>query len=145
MALDASAGDAPIASGLADRVRAILTGPGISEKAMFGGLCFLIDGNMVAGVSPQRGLLLRIGRDRFAAGLARPGTRPMEMRGRPVEGYLYVNPDGLADDGLAEWIAEAVAFVRALPPKPPKQPAKAKAAAPGAASRSTTPRRSARS
>ncbi len=107
---------------LAGRVRAILSGPGVSEKPMFGGLCFLIDGNMVAGASPQRGLLLRVGRDGYAAALARPGTRAMEMRGRPVAGYVYVDPAGLADDALAGWIAEATAFVRTLPAKQEKEP-----------------------
>lgn len=103
--------------GLAERVRQLIAGPGVGEKRMFGGICFLIDGNMAVGASLKRGLLLRVGKDGYGAALLRPGTRPMEMRGRPVEGYLYVDPAGLDDAAFAGWIAEAVGHVRTLPPK----------------------------
>src|SRR5229473_266130 len=67
---------------LADRMRVVLAGTGaVREVRMFGGLCFMLNGNMVAGTS-RRGLLVRVGKDRHAQALARPGARPMEMSGR---------------------------------------------------------------
>ncbi len=107
----------PAEAQLAAAVRAELAPLGrISETRMFGGTCFLLDGNMVAAVD-RRGLLLRIGKDRDAAALARPGVRPMEMRGRVMAGYVYVDPDQLVGDALAAWLRDAVDFVQTLPPK----------------------------
>ncbi|MCX5477383.1 TfoX/Sxy family protein [Kaistia geumhonensis] len=88
-----------------------------SEQKMFGGICFMIDGNMAVGASPARGLLLRVGKDAYGAALAQPGTRPMEMRGRPLEGYVYVDPARLTPAELKDWVALAADFVRTLPPK----------------------------
>lgn len=88
-----------------------------SEQKMFGGICFMIDGNMAVGASPARGLLLRVGKDAYGAALAQPGTRPMEMRGRQLEGYVYVDPAGLTPAEFKDWIALAAAFVKTLPPK----------------------------
>lgn len=87
-----------------------------SRVAMFGGIAVLLDGNMVAALSP-RGLLLRVGRDQHASALARPGTRPMEMRGKPMEGYVFADPATLDADGLALWIDMAVGYVATLPGK----------------------------
>src|SRR6516164_754139 len=102
---------------LAERVRAALAGIGaVREVRMFGGLCFTLNGNMVAGAS-KRGLLLRVGKDRHGEALARPGARPMEMRGQPVEGYVYVDPPPLDPQALRDWLDLAVAFVDTLPPK----------------------------
>jgi TfoX/Sxy family transcriptional regulator of competence genes len=92
---------------------------------MFGGIGFMLDGNMIAGCS-KRGLLLRVGKERHAEALARPGARAMEMRGRPVEGYVVVDPATLDDAALEEWIGIALGFVRQLPPKPPKPERRAK-------------------
>jgi hypothetical protein len=86
---------------------------------MFGGICFMLNGNMLAGAS-KRGLLLRVGKDAYGAAMKRPGTRPMEMRGRPMKGYLYVDPDKLGDAALRDWLALALAFVKTLPKKPEK-------------------------
>ena len=70
-------------------VRGHLTGAGaMSEVKMFGGTGFMLNGNLVAAVS-KRGLLLRVGKDRHRDALAWPGARPMEMRGRTMEGYVY--------------------------------------------------------
>jgi TfoX/Sxy family transcriptional regulator of competence genes len=113
----AAAGAADV---LADRLRAALPATGVTEQRMFGGIGFMLDGNMIAGCS-KRGLLLRVGKDRNAAALARPGARAMEMRGRPVEGYVTVDPAGLDDVGFRDWIALAVGFVRSLPPKSARQ------------------------
>jgi TfoX/Sxy family transcriptional regulator of competence genes len=106
---------------LAANVRAALTGSGgVREVKMFGGIGFMLDGNLVAAAS-RRGLLLRVGKDRQGDALARPGARPMEMRGRTMEGYVYVDPAVLDDRALRAWLRLALAFVQTLPPKPPGQ------------------------
>ena len=80
---------------LAADVRAALAGTGdIREVRMFGGIGFMLNGNMVAAAS-RRGLLLRVGKDRQAEALVHPGARAMVMRGRMMEGYIYVDPPGL--------------------------------------------------
>jgi TfoX/Sxy family transcriptional regulator of competence genes len=88
----------------------------IREVKMFGGIGFMLDGNMVAAVS-KRGLLLRVGRDRYAAALTQPGARAMEMQGREMPGYVRVDMETLTDRTLKTWLADASAFVRTLPPK----------------------------
>ena len=98
-------------------VRAYLASLGqITEVKMFGGDSFLMNGNMVAAVS-KRGLLLRVGKDRHRYALARPGARPMEMRGRLMEGYVYVDPLALNNDALKTWLDDAFGFVATLTPK----------------------------
>jgi TfoX/Sxy family transcriptional regulator of competence genes len=105
---------------LTQRTRTVLAGAGeVREVKMFGGLCFMLNGNMVAGTSP-RGLLVRVGKDRQAQALMRPGARPMEMRGRRMAGYVLLDPPPRDEQGLRDWLAPAVAFVNTLPPKPPK-------------------------
>ena len=109
---------------LAKRVRAILEGSGeLREVRMFGGLCFMLHGNMVGGVS-KRGLLVRVGKEGHARALARPDARPMEMSGRLMEGYVVVEPPPKEDRVLCEWLELAVAFVQTLPAKPPKSSAR---------------------
>lgn len=82
---------------------------------MFGGIGFMLNGNLLVGAS-KRGLLLRVGKDAQSQALARPGTRPMEMRGRTMEGYVYVDPP-VAPGAVREWVEMARAFVRTLSPK----------------------------
>jgi TfoX/Sxy family transcriptional regulator of competence genes len=102
---------------LAGDVRAHLSSMGvISEVKMFGGLGFMLNGNLVAAVS-KRGLLLRVGKDRQNHALARPAARPMEMRGRTIEGYVYVDPMAIEHRDLQAWLDEAATFVQTLPPK----------------------------
>ena len=102
---------------LLTKVRASLAGAGaISEVKMFGGIAFMLAGNMVAAVS-SRGLLVRVGKERAAEALARPGAQPMEMRGRIMQGYVRVDPQALTDRALKTWLVEASEFVRSLPPK----------------------------
>jgi hypothetical protein len=92
---------------------------------MFGGIGFMLNRNLLVGAS-KRGLLLRVGMDRQAQALAHPGTRLMEMRGRAMNGYAYVDPP-VAPGAVRRWVKMATAFVRTLPPKkktkrqPPKQ------------------------
>jgi hypothetical protein len=77
---------------LAERVRAVLAGNGqLREVRMFGGLCFMLNGNMIGGVS-KRGLLVRVGKEGHASALARPDARLMEMAGRLMEGYVVLYP-----------------------------------------------------
>jgi TfoX/Sxy family transcriptional regulator of competence genes len=100
---------------LAGRIREQLAGvEGVSEKKMFGGLAFLVHGNMALAASGQGGLLLRVNED-FED---EPHAQPFVMRGRPMEGWLRVSDDGCVDDAeLARWVARGVAAGRALPPK----------------------------
>jgi TfoX/Sxy family transcriptional regulator of competence genes len=77
---------------------------------------FMLNGNLVAGAS-RRGLLLRVGKDRQIDALAQPGARPMVMRGRTMEGYIYVDPPALNDPALQKWLRSAVAYVQTLPQK----------------------------
>lgn len=98
-------------------VRATLSGTGaFREVRMFGGIGFMLNGNLVAAASP-RGLLLRVGPERQAQALARPGTRPMVMRGRTMAGYVYVDPPGLDAAAIEAGLALAMAFVQTLPAK----------------------------
>jgi TfoX/Sxy family transcriptional regulator of competence genes len=99
-------------------VRRVLAAAGgaIREVRMFGGIGFMLDGNLLAAVS-KRGLLLRVGRERYEAALARPAASRVEMRGRTMAGYIRVDPQTLTDRSLEAWLAEASAFVRSLPPK----------------------------
>jgi TfoX/Sxy family transcriptional regulator of competence genes len=105
--------------GLVDLLRAALPAKNMSEKKMFGGTGFMLNGNMVAGTF-RDGLLLRVGKERHEAALARPGAGPMLMRGRPIEGYVLVGSNHLDATAVREWAQLAVAFVRSLPPKSSK-------------------------
>jgi TfoX/Sxy family transcriptional regulator of competence genes len=104
--------------GLAQRVRERLTGqPGLSEKKMFGGLCFLLGGNMCCGIVGEE-LMLRVGKEAYEITLARPHAREMDFTGRAMRGMVYVGNEGLADDSdLAAWLAPATSFAGSLPPK----------------------------
>lgn len=104
---------------LADRIRAAIPAPGRSEKRMFGGTGFMLDGHMVAGTFRNE-LLVRVGKERNGEALRRSGARPMEMRGRPLAGYVMVDPASLDDGALKEWLRLAMSHVRTLPPKPAK-------------------------
>src|ERR1700758_5335428 len=101
-------------------MRAALAGTGaVREVRMFGGLCFMLNGNMVAGTS-KRGLLVRVGKNQQSNALARPGAKLMEMKGRPKEGYIFVDPPPRDDRALRDWLDLTIAFVKTLPPKLPK-------------------------
>ena len=103
---------------LAQRVRVIL-GPGdhISERKMFGGLAFMLNGNMCCCVD-KTNLVVRTGRDRYEGALARPHARVFDFTGRPMRGFVYVGSEGLEDEaGLREWVDLAVEFAGSLPPK----------------------------
>jgi TfoX/Sxy family transcriptional regulator of competence genes len=102
---------------LAASVRAALAGAGtVREVKMFGGIGFMLGGNLVAAAS-KRGLLLRVGKDQQGDALAQRGARPMVMRGRTMQGYIHVDPPALNEQALGKWLQLAVAFVQTLPPK----------------------------
>lgn len=90
---------------------------GVTERKMFGGLCLMLNGNMVCGVHKGGGLF-RVGKDNAAAAQALPGVRPMEMAGRRMQGYVEGDPAVVADPGRrAPLMTMALAVVQALPPK----------------------------
>ena len=104
---------------LANRIRELVaTEAGVTEQRMFGGLAFLINGNMSVSASGQGGLLLRIDPEQTEALLDEPHAQPFVMRGRAMDGWLRVDPAGLGSDGdLRRWVTEGVAYARTLPPK----------------------------
>lgn len=107
----------PYSEPLAQRTRAILQRQkGITERKMFGGLAFMVHGNMCCGIVSDS-LMLRMG-DAAEAALMEPHTRPMDFTGKPMRGILYVDADGIAsDEDLGAWIRRALQFARSLPPK----------------------------
>ena len=111
---------------LAARVRAQLAGKrGLAERRMFGGLCFLVNGHMCAGIVGAT-LMLRVGPERYAEALARPHAREMDFTGRPLKGMIYVDPPGIVGGAaLGRWLDLALAFVTSQRAKK-KPPAKRK-------------------
>ena len=105
---------------LAERIRDIVTGePGLTEQKMFGGLAFLVNGNMAAAASNEGGLMLRVEPARTEELLAEPYADPFTMRGdKPMNGWLRVRREGLEDEAdLERWVAIGVSYARSLPPK----------------------------
>lgn len=106
---------------LAARVRAVLADrQDVTERHMFGGLTFMVAGHMCCGVNGDE-LILRLGPERAAEALGGPHTRPMDFTGRPLRGFVTVDPQGLAGRALARWVREAVAWAESLPPKQPRR------------------------
>jgi TfoX/Sxy family transcriptional regulator of competence genes len=104
---------------LADRIRDRI-GPAadLSEKKMFGGLAFLIGGNMAVAASGQGGILVRVDPDESDALVAATPASPMEMRGKEMAGWLRVEAGEVAaDSALAEWVERGVGYARSLPAK----------------------------
>lgn len=104
--------------GLAQRIREQLgERPDLAEKRMFGGLAFLLYGNMTVGVVGDE-VIARVGPDRTEQALARPEARPMDFTGRPMRGWVTVSGPSLAEDSVLEhWVTTALAFAGTLPPK----------------------------
>ncbi len=103
---------------LAERCRiALRDQPGIAEKKMFGGVVFQLAGNILVGVW-QTSLIVRLGPEPAAAALQQPHVREFDVTGRPMRGWVMVDPEGLDSvRQLAGWIEQAVRFVETLPPK----------------------------
>lgn len=103
---------------LTQRVRALLVHhPEVTEKKMFGGLSFIIRGNMFCGVLNEN-LVVRTGLDGCEEALAEPYVRPMDFTGRPVKSMVFVGPEGCqSDEVLKRWIQRGLEFALSLPPK----------------------------
>lgn len=104
--------------GLAQRIReALAERRDLTEKKMFGGLCFLLGGNMCCGIVGDE-LMLRVGPDAYEEVLDQKHAREMDFTGRAMRGMVYVGAGGLTtDEALAEWLEPAVTFAEGLPPK----------------------------
>lgn len=107
------------ADALAERIRAqIGDDPNVTEQRMFGGIAFMLNGNMLVGPLKDGALLVRVGKDAYEAALSRPGADKMMFTGREMAGFVEVRDEGIAtDEVLAEWIARATDFVSTLPAK----------------------------
>jgi TfoX/Sxy family transcriptional regulator of competence genes len=103
---------------LANRVRALIDDESVVEKSMFGGLAFLVGGNMSVAASGQGGLLVRVDPAATDALLAEAGTEEFHMGGRgPMKGWLHVHTEVLSDEELREWVSRGVSYARSLPAK----------------------------
>ncbi|MEO6395170.1 MAG: TfoX/Sxy family protein [Devosia sp.] len=104
---------------MADRLREIIgDDPRVSEKMMFGGLTFLLDGHILVGAKKDGRILLSVGKDYNENALARPGATPMEHGGRKMTGFVWVDPDAIEDDDdLRDWVRLAEKAVAKRPPK----------------------------
>lgn len=107
--------------GLAERLREVLQErPGITEKKMFGGLCLLSRGHMVVGIVGEA-LMARVGPAAYEKALRRPQVRVMDFTGRPMKGYVFVDPPGFEEDrDLKRWVDDSLEFVKTLPEKKAK-------------------------
>ena len=104
---------------LANRIRELIADePDVTEQRMFGGLAFLVGGNMSVAASGQGGLLVRVDPEDGEALIAQSRAQPMEMRGRKMQGWLRVDAEGVRTKRQLEpWVKRGVAYARALPPK----------------------------
>jgi TfoX/Sxy family transcriptional regulator of competence genes len=104
---------------LANRIRELIAGePDVTERRMFGGLAFLVGGNMSVAASGQGGLMVRVNPDDTEALIARPHARSFEMRGRAMQGWLRVDAEGVRTKRQLEpWVKRGVAYARSLPAK----------------------------
>ena len=104
---------------LADRIRAIVASePGLSEKAMFGGLAFLINGHMAVSASGKGGLLLRVDPAQTESLVGEPNAERFVMRGREMDGWLRIDPQAVSSDAaLRKWVKRGVAYAGSLAPK----------------------------
>ena len=109
----------PYSQSLADRIRQVLSRRrDVVEKKMFGGVGFLLAGNMLVGVW-HASLIARIGPDSYAEALEQPHVRPFDITGRAMKGWVLVEADGVeSDTQLRQWIDRAIDFVAELPAKP---------------------------
>ena len=104
---------------LLDRVRTTLSRrKGVTEKRMFGGHCFFVNGNMVGGVSGKSELFIRVGPNLYDEVLQHPHAQKMNFTGRPMRGFVEVDEAGFAEDAeLKYWINLGSKYAKSLPPK----------------------------
>lgn len=106
--------------GIAEQIRELLAAGGyeVAEKKMFGGLAFMVEGNLAVAASREGGMLVRTDPDEAEEVEAMPGVESMEMRGHRMPGWVFVAPEALAADGALDgWVGRALDFVADLPPK----------------------------
>jgi TfoX/Sxy family transcriptional regulator of competence genes len=102
---------------LAERIRSELNGIPVVEKKMFGGVGFLLNGNLACGVN-KNDLIVRVDPEKHIALLKKPHVRPFDMTGRPMKGWLVVEAEGVkTDKQLSRWLKEGVEFASTLPEK----------------------------
>ncbi|MGE3336096.1 MAG: TfoX/Sxy family protein [Rhodospirillaceae bacterium] len=108
--------------GIAGRVREhFLARNDVTEKKMFGGICFMVAGHMCCGVD-RHNLMLRVGQERYAYALKQKHARPMDITGKPLRGFVFVSPEGIKTRRqLERWLSLALANVESLPAKKPKK------------------------
>ncbi len=103
---------------LAERIRdAISAREAVTERKMFGGIAFMVGGNMAVGVVGED-LMVRLGPEEGEKALAEPSVRPMDFTGKPMKGFILVSPAGIeSDEELAGWVDAGADFAASLPPK----------------------------
>jgi TfoX/Sxy family transcriptional regulator of competence genes len=103
---------------LADDIRMrIGNHPGITEREMFGGIAFMVHGNMAVGVTGEE-LMVRVGKDAHDEAVSQPGARIFDMSGRPMKGWVLVSPEAFGtDSALDGWIQQGVGYAESLPAK----------------------------
>lgn len=105
----------PYNAELAGRVQVFLEGwEGITERKMFGGIAFMLQGNMCCGVTNDD-LMVRVGADGLEDALAQPHARPMDFTGRPMKGFVFVDAAARGDRDLRKWVQRGVVFAQSLP------------------------------
>ena len=106
---------------LNDKIRALIKHRKLSEKKMFGGMAFLLNGNMCFGTLKDD-LIIRVGLERYKEALAMPHARPMDFTGRPIKGFVYVDQKGWSKDAtLKKWLDMGIDYASSLPKKAAKQ------------------------
>src|SRR5262245_43292778 len=107
--------------GLAERIRSILYDErSVTEKKMFGGVAFLRDGKMFLGIVKDE-LMVRVGPDNYKVALKEPHVRPMDFTGKPMVGYVFVDPNGIEEEPpLTKWVNMGYEFAATLPPRKSK-------------------------
>lgn len=113
---------------LTERIRTVLgDDPRVTEKTMFGGLTFLLDGHIIVGCKKDGRILLSVGREHFDEALTRSGAAPMVHGGRQMTGFVWVEADAIEDDdALRAWVNLAYRWVSQMPPDDPKKKAAGK-------------------
>ena len=102
---------------LAERLRSQLNGVPVVEKKMFGGIGFLLNGNMACGVHKDD-LIVRVDTDKYESLLKKPHVKPFDMTGRPMKGWLLVEADGVkTEKQLSTWVKQGIEFASTLTPK----------------------------
>lgn len=109
----------PYDEGLAQRIRDLITDhPNTTEKKMFGGIAFMVNGNMALGITGKNELMVRIGPDQYEKALKERYAKEMDFTGRPMKGMIFIESEGVeSDEILTKWIEKGMTFASSLPAK----------------------------